>query len=53
MITSKLSSFIGERLTRAQEVNGGQEEFARCWLSRVDPIVVEELVKRLQGKLKG
>ena len=53
MITSKLSTFIGERLTRAQEPNGGSEEFSRVWLSQVDPIVVEELVKRLEGRLKG
>lgn len=53
MITNKLSQFIGDKLAQAQELNGGVEQFAREWLSRVDPIVTEELVKRLQGTLKG
>ncbi|GAA5896429.1 karyopherin KAP120 [Sporobolomyces salmoneus] len=53
MVTHKLSTFIGEKLSKAQEINGGTDAFGQQWLSQVDPIVVEELVKRLEGRLKG
>ncbi|GAA5872418.1 hypothetical protein JCM16303_004510 [Sporobolomyces ruberrimus] len=49
----KLSTFIGQKLSQAQALNGGSEAFHQQWLGQVDPIVVEELVKRLEGKLKG
>ncbi|GAA5940300.1 karyopherin KAP120 [Sporobolomyces koalae] len=50
MITLKLSSFIGQKLSEAQALNGGAEVFQQQWLGQVDPILVEELVKRLEGK---
>ncbi|GAA6061030.1 hypothetical protein JCM10212_004604 [Sporobolomyces blumeae] len=51
--THKLSTFIGQRLSQAQALNGGPDAFQETWLSKVDPIVVEELVKRLNGTLAG
>lgn len=53
MVTRKLSTFIGDKLSQAQEVNGGTDAFGQRWLSQVDPIIVDELVKRLDGRLKG
>ncbi|GAA5950880.1 hypothetical protein JCM3765_004618 [Sporobolomyces pararoseus] len=53
VITNKLSNFIGQRLQQTQELNGGVEIFTQQWLNSIDPIVLEELVKRLKGELKG
>jgi hypothetical protein len=49
----KLSSFIGEKLAEAQALNGGATAFQAAYLSRVDPLVLEELVQRLDGRLAG
>ncbi|GAA6036573.1 hypothetical protein JCM8097_001232 [Rhodosporidiobolus ruineniae] len=51
--TLRLTSLIGTKLSEAQALNGGPEAFQQQWLSRVDPLLVEELVKRLEGTLKG
>jgi hypothetical protein len=51
--TSKLSQSISSSLTAAQTVNGGPEAFMQQWLGKVDPLLVEELGKRLGGELKG
>ncbi|GAA5857039.1 hypothetical protein JCM8547_007927 [Rhodosporidiobolus lusitaniae] len=51
--THKLNSFIGSKLTEAQALNGGPDAFQQQWLGKVDPLLVEELVKRLEGSLKG
>jgi hypothetical protein len=51
--TAKLSSSIGQKLSEAQALNGGPDAFQQQWLGKVDPLLVEELVKRLEGTLKG
>ncbi|GAA5891120.1 hypothetical protein JCM6882_006430 [Rhodosporidiobolus microsporus] len=51
--THKLNAFIGQKLAEAQALNGGPEAFQQQWLGKVDPLLVEELVKRLEGQLKG
>ncbi|GJN91530.1 hypothetical protein Rhopal_004553-T1 [Rhodotorula paludigena] len=44
---------IGQKLAEAQALNGGAEAFQAQWLGKVDPLLVEELVKRLDGRLVG
>lgn len=44
---------IGQKLAEAQALNGGAESFQAHWLGKVDPLLVEELVKRLDGRLVG
>ncbi|GAA5826975.1 hypothetical protein JCM11251_002187 [Rhodosporidiobolus azoricus] len=51
--THKLNVFIGQKLSEAQVLNGGPDAFQQQWLVKVDPLLVEELVKRLDGQLKG
>ncbi|GAA5972295.1 hypothetical protein JCM11641_002396 [Rhodosporidiobolus odoratus] len=51
--THKLNTFIGQKLSEAQALNGGPEAFQQQWLNRVDPLLVDELVKRLEGQLAG
>ncbi|CEQ38881.1 SPOSA6832_00361, partial [Sporobolomyces salmonicolor] len=51
--THKLASFIGQKLAEAQTLNGGPDAFQQRWLAQVDPLLVEELVKRLDGRLAG
>lgn len=51
--TTKLSTFIGQKLGEAQAHAGGPEAFSSAWLARVDPIVVDELIRRLDGRLAG
>ncbi|BGP12651.1 hypothetical protein JCM10213v2_000568 [Rhodosporidiobolus nylandii] len=51
--THKLNAFIGQKLAEAQALNGGADAFQQQWLSAVDPLLVEELGKRLEGQLKG
>ncbi|GAA6025975.1 hypothetical protein JCM11491_006406 [Sporobolomyces phaffii] len=51
--THKLSTFISTKLALAQQLYGGQQAFNEQWLNQIDPIIVEELVQRLDGKLKG
>jgi hypothetical protein len=50
----KLSSVIGGKIVEAQALNGGPDLFAARWLTNVvDPLVLEELQKRVSGTLKG
>ncbi|KAM0793458.1 hypothetical protein ACM66B_000901 [Microbotryomycetes sp. NB124-2] len=49
---SKLGTVIAQQLEVAQSVVGA-EAFEREWLARVDPLVVDELMRRLQGRLAG
>ncbi|GAA5889895.1 hypothetical protein JCM5296_003642 [Sporobolomyces johnsonii] len=51
--TQKLARFIGQKLAEAQALNGGPDAFQQRWLAQVDPLLVEELVKRLDGRLAG
>ncbi|BGP36629.1 hypothetical protein JCM10449v2_000530 [Rhodotorula kratochvilovae] len=51
--TNPLKATIGAKLSEAQALNGGAEAFQAGWLGRVDPLLVEELVKRLEGRLVG
>ncbi|TNY19776.1 armadillo-type protein [Rhodotorula diobovata] len=51
--THPLKTTIGAKLSEAQALNGGAEAFQANWLGRVDPLLVEELVQRLEGKLSG
>ncbi|ORY75687.1 armadillo-type protein [Leucosporidium creatinivorum] len=51
--TMKLQTLIGQKLAEAQALNGGVEAFQATWLARVDPLVLEELVQRLDGRLAG
>lgn len=51
--THPLKATIGTKLSEAQALNGGVEAFSATWLSRVDPLLVEELVQRLEGRLSG
>jgi hypothetical protein len=51
--TFKLSTFISQKLGEAQAHAGGPEAFSSTWLARVDPLIVEELVQRLDGRLAG
>ncbi|GAA6004411.1 hypothetical protein JCM10207_000715 [Rhodosporidiobolus poonsookiae] len=51
--THKLNALIGQKLVEAQALNGGAEAFQQQWLGTIDPLLVEELVKRLEGQLKG
>ncbi|KAK4055221.1 hypothetical protein OIV83_000501 [Microbotryomycetes sp. JL201] len=48
----KLGTVITQQLELAQSIVG-PEVFEREWLARVDPLVVDELMRRLQGKLAG
>ncbi|GAA5991993.1 hypothetical protein JCM10908_000686 [Rhodotorula pacifica] len=48
-----LKVIIGRKLAEAQQLNGGAEAFQQQWLSRVDPLLVEDLVQRLEGRLAG
>lgn len=49
----RLQTLIGQKLAEAQALNGGVEAFQATWLARVDPLVLEELVQRLDGRLAG
>lgn len=49
----KLVDAIGNSLGLCMSMNGGQERFFQQYLSGVDPLLLEELQSRLQGKLKG
>ncbi|GAA5932542.1 hypothetical protein JCM3775_005950 [Rhodotorula graminis] len=51
--THPLKATIGAKLSEAQALNGGAEAFSATWLARVDPLLVEELVQRLEGRLSG
>ncbi|TKA55315.1 hypothetical protein B0A53_02239 [Rhodotorula sp. CCFEE 5036] len=48
-----LKATIGQKLAEAQQLNGGAHAFQQQWLSRVDPLLVEDLVQRLEGRLAG
>ncbi|GAA5866359.1 hypothetical protein JCM3774_006631 [Rhodotorula dairenensis] len=48
-----LKAIIGQKLAEAQQLNGGAEAFQQQWLSRVEPLLVEDLVQRLEGRLAG
>ncbi|BGP21505.1 hypothetical protein JCM10295v2_000380 [Rhodotorula toruloides] len=52
---SNLKMVIRQRLGEAQALNGGEEAFRQQWLdpSKVDPLLVEDLVNRLEGRLAG
>ncbi|BGP28678.1 hypothetical protein JCM10296v2_000414 [Rhodotorula toruloides] len=52
---SNLKMVIRQKLGEAQSLNGGEEAFRQQWLdpSKVDPLFVEDLVNRLEGKLAG
>ncbi|GAA6047821.1 hypothetical protein JCM3770_004659 [Rhodotorula araucariae] len=51
--TNPLKATIGGKLSEAQQLHGGAEAFQAGWLATVDPLLVEELVQRLEGKLAG
>ncbi|POY71320.1 hypothetical protein BMF94_5632 [Rhodotorula taiwanensis] len=48
-----LKATIGQKLAEAQQLNGGAEVFQQQWLSRVDPLLTEDLFARLDGRLAG
>lgn len=49
----KLVEAVATSLNVCQSLNGGQERFFRERLGGVDPLLLEELQRRLQGQLKG
>jgi hypothetical protein len=51
--SQKLADVISANLAATQGMNGGAEAFHAQWLSSVEPLVLEELMKRLSGQLKG
>ncbi|KAI5481425.1 hypothetical protein MNV49_004181 [Pseudohyphozyma bogoriensis] len=51
--SQKMSTVLRQKLAEAEALNGGPAEFSAKWLSRVDPEVVAELLKRLDGSLVG
>lgn len=53
MHSTKLNILIQEKLAEAQSINGGQAAFQAAYLSRVDPLILEELSRRLEGSLAG
>ena len=38
---------------QAQSLNGGASHFQQSYLASIDPLVVDELLRRLDGTLKG
>ncbi|PRQ76874.1 Armadillo-type fold [Rhodotorula toruloides] len=52
---SNLKMVIRQKLGEAQALNGGDEAFRQQWLdpSKVDSLLVEDLVNRLEGRLAG
>lgn len=49
----KLVDAIATSLNTAKDLNGGQEAFFSTYLGSMDPLLLEELQKRLRGELKG
>lgn len=49
----KLVDAVGSSLNTCQSLNGGHQMFFQRYLGSVDPLLLEELQQRLQGKLKG
>ncbi|KAK4702500.1 importin-11, partial [Phenoliferia sp. Uapishka_3] len=49
----KMIPFLREKLAQTQVLHGGIDAFQLEHLGRVDPAVLEEFYKRLQGQLKG
>lgn len=52
---SNLKMVIRQKLGEAQALSGGEEAFRQQWLdsSKVDPLLIEDLVNRLEGRLAG
>lgn len=52
---SNLKAVIRQKLGEAQALNGGEAAFRQQWLdpAKVDPLLVEDLVNRLEGRLAG
>ena len=49
----KMIPFLRGKLADVQALQGGPEAFQAAHLDRVDPAVLEELYKRLQGQIQG
>ncbi|KAK4057588.1 hypothetical protein OIO90_001233 [Microbotryomycetes sp. JL221] len=49
----KLSNVINQELVKAQSQTGGIEIFNQAYLSKIDSMVVDELMRRLNGTLAG
>ncbi|KAL8284260.1 hypothetical protein RQP46_005009 [Phenoliferia psychrophenolica] len=49
----KMIPFLREKIGQVQALHGGPDAFQAAHLSRVDPAVLEELYKRLQGQIQG
>jgi hypothetical protein len=51
--SKKMSLVIQLNIVAAQGLNGGADAFQARYLAGIDPLVLEELMQRLSGQLKG
>ncbi|BGP52842.1 hypothetical protein JCM8202v2_000399 [Rhodotorula sphaerocarpa] len=53
VVAQPLKALIGQKLGEMQAVHGGAEAFQQMHLSRVDPLLLQDLEARLGGRLAG